>query len=97
MTLNIETKTTHYVDAFHLEAYIKELFGIEYPVPAAEETGNDVSLAYEIDGELDSFDVEDIVKLLRGEWISYRTRTLMNYMAKQSKIPTGHYVIRISW
>lgn len=96
-TLNITTKQTHYVDAFDLEAYIKELFGVEYPIPAAEETGNDVSLTYDIDGELPSYDVEDVEKILRGEWIPFRTRQLLNFMAKQGKIPTGSYVVGICW
>jgi len=95
--LNIETKTTHYVDAFDLEAFIKDLYGIDYSIVAAEEAGNDTSLTYEVTGKVESYDKADLDDLLRGKLISYRTGALLNLMAWHHKIPTGSYVIRICW
>lgn len=97
MGLNYSTRATHYVDYSELERYIKAVYGFEYEIVAAEETSNDTSLSYDIDGEIDNWDMEDFAEMVAGEWVPYRTRMLLNLMAKEDRIPLGAYVVEISW
>ena len=97
MTLNIRTEMTHYVRDSELARFLKDSYGIDYQVAAMEESGNDAALAYDVDGDVPSYDIEDIQKILAGEWINYRTGSLLNYLAKEGKIPTGAYVVEICW
>jgi hypothetical protein len=97
MELNMRTEMTHHVHYNDLENFIAHLYGIGYSVTAAEELGNDIALSYDIDGDVPSYFEEDIKNLLAGNNASYLTRMLMNYMAREGKIPTGNYVIKVSW
>lgn len=95
--MNIRTELTHYVSDSELARFLQENYGIDYSVAGMEESGNDTALAYNVDGDVPSYDVDDIQKILAGEWISYRTGSLLNYLAKEGKIPTGAYVITVCW
>jgi hypothetical protein len=97
MGLNYSTRSTHYVDYSELQRYIKAVYGFEYPIVAAEETSNDTSLSYDIDGQIESWDREDFAKLTTGQWVPYRTRMLLNWMASEDRIPLGAYVVEICW
>lgn len=97
MGLNYSSKITHHVDYRDLEEYIKEVFGFDYEIAAAEECGNDTALHFNIDGEVDEYDAKDLEKLKSGEWVPYRTRMLLNVMAKNLTIPAGDYIVKVSW
>lgn len=97
MGLNYTTKSTHYVDYCELERYIKAVYEFNYEIVAAEECANDSYLSYDIDGEIDNGDMEDFAKMVAGQWVPYRTRMLLNLMARENRIPVGAYVVEICW
>lgn len=95
--LNIRTQTTHHVDCWDLEQFIKDRYGINYEIVAAEEASNDSTLHFSVDGNLQGYELDDVRKLISGNWIPFRTRQLLNLMCFNEEIPTGEYYIEISW
>jgi hypothetical protein len=85
------------VDYSELQRYIKAVYGFEYPIVAAEETSNDTSLSFDVDGEIEYWDKEDFTKLVNGGWVPFCTQMLLNWMASEGRIPVGAYVVEISW
>ena len=69
----------------------------EYQIACQEETGNDCSLTFNVSGELSKSDEKDIKEFKEGIPLMWRTGTILNYLCKEGYIPTGRYVINISW
>lgn len=89
-----ETKIIVHCDYHEVELIIEKEYGFdEYSIPASEEVGNDITLEFTVDGELDEWEKDDIAK--RKEM--YRTRIYLNDLARQGKIQKGDYCVRISW
>lgn len=95
--MKITTKTTHHVDYYELEATIKKLYGVTYEIAAAEESGNDTSLEFFVDGAIQDYDLADMRKLMAGEFIPFRTELWLNIMCCNQEIPSGAYIVRVSW
>ncbi len=95
--MKIITKTTHHVDYSELEAAIKRLYGVIYEIAAAEESGNDTSLEFFVDGTIEDYDLADMRKLMAGEFIPFRTELWLNIMCSVQEIPSGDYIVRVSW
>jgi len=77
-----------------VEKIIEKEYGFdEYSIPASEETGNDITLEFTVDGELDQWEQENVDN--RKEL--YSTRCYLNDLARQGKIQKGEYLVRISW
>lgn len=95
--MKITTKTTHHVDYTELEATIKKLYGVTYEIAAAEESGNDASLEFFVDGVIEDYDLDDMRKLISGEWIPFGTGLWLNIMCFNQEIPSGDYIVRVSW
>ncbi len=92
----MKTKTiiVEKVDYNEVERVIEEHYGFdEYCLPDAEEVGNDVSLEWNIDGEVDKWDVEDI----KQRKARYCTQAYMNDLARQGIISKAVYLIDVSW
>jgi hypothetical protein len=97
MPLKISTELTHYVEYHDLDAFIAQIYGFEYTVTAAEECGNDTSLSFNVDGSIQPWDEEDFAKLKNHDWVPYRTGMILNFLARDKHIPTGMYVVNVSW
>jgi hypothetical protein len=82
-----------------IERLIEDHFGFnEYNIACEEEVGNDTSLDYDLDGELDEWDHKDIAAMLATKRPKqWRTRTLLNYLVSEKVLEPGQYIIRVSW
>lgn len=86
-------------DYSDVEELLCKYFGLdEYSVPCAEETGNDTSLSYHLDGLLTEYDQKFIQDVLSTkDTRSYGTQTLLNYLAFIGLLPRGQFIINVSW
>lgn len=96
-TLNIQTKTTHYVGYRDLEDFITEHYGFIYEIVAAEECGNDESLSFYIGKNFDSDDAFIFAEMQQGIWHPHKTRMLLTKLAYDGLIPTGNYIVEVCW
>lgn len=83
-----------------VERLIQEHFGFSEPfcIVSTEETGNDCSLDFNLDGKLDQWEVQEIADMLRTKDCgTFKTRTILNYLVSEKVLEPGRYIIRISW
>lgn len=87
------------VDYHELDNLINNEFSppLKYGVAVDEETGNDTSLTYNVDGIVQDYDKNEITKFKETGRGMYLTRSLLNYLAAEGKIEKGQYLIKISW
>lgn len=95
--MRIETKTVHEVDAFEFERFVRATYGIEFSFQADQECGNDTQHTFNVAGEVDEWEQDEIDQLLNGGYPTYVTGALLNYMARSSLIPLGVYLIRLAY
>jgi hypothetical protein len=70
----------------------------KYEFIAQEEANNYASYAYQVDGVLESWDQEDIDKMLKEKkYTQYTTRAILNYLAQEGVIDKGNYMIEVFW
>lgn len=92
--MKTETVTLIKVDYGEVERVINKHYGFDsYSLASAEEVGNDVSLEWDIDGEVDDYNAKQIANRVE----SYYTRAYMNDLARQGIIEKGTYLIDVSW
>lgn len=65
----------------------------KFECAAEEEWGNDESHATTVDGKVDKYDKEQILK---GE-LGYKTYAILDWMAAEGAIPKGEYRINVCW
>lgn len=97
--MKFTTETIHSVEYSDLEAAIQDEFGLEVSIVAALESANDVShREYVNDDERDKWAEESWQKLLAGGAAGFDAPGLfLNELARRGHIPTGLYVIDVSW
>jgi hypothetical protein len=82
------------VEYDEVEKVIQEHYGFdEYSISSAEEVGNDVSLEFTVNGEVDDY----AAKAIAERKDQYHTRDYMNDLARQGIIEKGTYIINVSW
>lgn len=99
----LNTKTVFYVDYHKVEGMIDKVFKNErhkefYHLPASEERGNDGNdQDWEVCVQPESADEDTLQEIFSGEWPMYRTPELLCEMCRRGLIPSGDYLISISW
>jgi hypothetical protein len=89
-----EVKVFVHCEYHKVEKIIEKEYGFkEYSIPASEEVGNDITLEFTVDGEMDKWEKEAVA----GKKEMYSTRLYLNDLARQGKIQKGEYLVRISW
>lgn len=92
--MKYELTTLMKVDYDDVQKAINKQYGFEdYNLPYAEEANNDSCLLWNIDGKLTAHEEKLLVQY--QDWAS--ARMYMNDLARQEIIPTGTYLIKISW
>jgi hypothetical protein len=82
------------VEYSEVERVINEHYGFDdYSIPMAEEVGNDVSLEFVVDGEVDDYAAEAI----SNRKVQYHTCDYLNDLARQEIIEKGRYIVNVSW
>lgn len=97
--MKMTQRETWYVEYSDFDEAVNATYGItNYEFVPYEESSNDVSHEYWVNGEMDDFDVEEIAtRMIPGGDYSFLAATILNDMANKNLIPTGHYVISVSW
>lgn len=99
--MKIITKSIHSVKYGDFERLVKETYGVDYNFVADQECGNDSSHTFNgIDGKRDDdmeWDVERWARFVGGKHPTCMARDILNDLAGQGLIPTGDYVIGVSW
>lgn len=91
-----EKKTVFSADYHEVEQLINEYFpklNGQYEIPCSEECSNDVTLEYDLDGKLDTWDEQSIEE---GKEM-YMTRTYLDKLVSVGTLEAGTYIIRVSW
>lgn len=91
--MKIETVTVHKVDAWDVESFVQDTYGVQISIAAAEEAADDQVFEFNVNGEVDEWDQEKVDNILAGGWENFSTSAILNYMAKGSLIPTGTYLV----
>ncbi len=103
MQLKIETKTTHSIDFFDWDSFIKKTYpNCPYDsIVAEEEMTNDSVWAATIKGSLDEKEIARIEAYLLegdvGEYWETSTTDVLNYLVHKGVLSEGYYNIKISW
>ena len=98
--MKINTKVVHQVEYSDMERFVSETYGKRYSFVASEECGNDSSHSYAVRKKeaLDEWDQRDLKLFIeRPDSECLRARLLLQDMVNKDLIPTGDYVIRVSW
>ena len=96
MELKFETRKIYVVNYFDLDNFINHHYPNlknRFEFAADEEMANDVDKLYSITGELDKYDE----KHLKDGNERYMARTYLNDLCKKGIIPSGEYLIIVSW
>ncbi len=101
--MKIDTKTIHSVNYNDLDRaisdFLKEKGGknCEFEVVAYEELCNDTAKTFNI-GEYDwAVPDEDEKEEILGGKLHFKTSSILEWMSAEGKIPSGEYVVKISW
>lgn len=96
----LNTKTVFHVDYHKVEGMIDKVFKNErhtrfYHLPASEERGNGED--WEIYVSPATLDHDVARDIHNGKWPMYHTPELLCEMCRRGLIPSGDYLISISW
>jgi len=81
-----------------LEKLVKEKLGYKnYCFVAVEECGNDSDHQFDVDGEIDDFDLEDIKSWEEGKFVNYSNGIILNKLCADGHIEKGDYVVTVCW
>lgn len=99
--LKIRTKTTHHVDCYDFQEFVCEVYGVTgFNFAASEESGNDTSHEFTARAKSDwaSYDEDDLAEFKSSNGTrNFVTHLLMDDLVRRELIPTGNYVVRVSW
>lgn len=98
--MRINTKVVHEVRYGDLEKFVKETYGKKYCFVASQECGNDSSHSFNISEKepLDEWDQGKLDLFLKNEKAeTVYPSILLQDMVNRDLIPTGSYVVRVSW
>lgn len=90
------------VEYFEIEYHeLDDIINSIYPdidFECALDKMNDSCVSYSIDGILNEYDEQELLKLLEGEPQEYNSeQILLNDMCRKGLIEKGNYLINISW
>lgn len=96
--MKINTRTVHSIDYSDLEEEARDVYGVAISIPAALESGNDVTYEFLVNGVLDEWDQQSLDEWKAGGEAWYSTVVaILDDLARQGRIPTGDYTLRVSW
>lgn len=99
----LQPKTVYFLDYVDLENAAKEAYGCrDYSFVATEECGNDSSHTFfvapiDYHDKVDTFDAKNSDEIRRGVVPLYGSHTLLRLLCTDGFLPSGHYVVRVSW
>lgn len=82
-----------------LEEILNQHFpGVDPDLVAREEWNNDEEHSFTVDTRLDEYDTKKLASYIAGEWTKWGTTgVLLNALCLKGVIPSGEYLIDVSW
>ncbi len=95
----MEIKTVITMDYDELEKIIFKAYNQKFCFVADNELGNDSSWnrAFDLNCPLEDYEVEELEKFKLTGKGDYLTNTIMQDMVNNNVIPSGEYLISVSW
>jgi hypothetical protein len=94
MDLKKRTVSTHFVDYSDLEAFIAQVYGVEFSFAADQECSNDSEHRFEVDGQYDQDEFSDF---LTSPYSFFMAQTVLDKLCADKRIEPGCYVIEVCW
>jgi hypothetical protein len=97
--MNIKQKTAFFIDYMDFERFVDNKLGFEHPYELVAETDspNYVSHVFEIDGNINEWDVKAIAERRAGYNVPLHPRVILDMLCHLNKIQRGTYVISVFW
>jgi hypothetical protein len=93
----IKTKVVHRMDYDDFERIVKEVYGHEFSLVAAEELGNDQSWTASVKKGDSRFFVAAIQNFKKTGDYQYKAAAILHDLVERDYLPEGDYVIDICW
>lgn len=91
-------ETTHTVDSYSLDNFVKEVYGINSEFQQTEEWGNDTNHRFQVQPLTRDIDKKDWETIKSTKSIPmYGVRIVLCGMCMEGKIEAGTYIISVSW
>lgn len=99
--LPIKTRKVLHVEATDLDDYIEEVYGLnpgDGNIAVIEEVGNDVALNFTVNNDHLTPDEQEVIdKIKPGHVPYYCLSIILNDMCIKALIPSGDYLVNVSW
>lgn len=93
----LTTVTINKIDYGEFERVVKDFYGKDFSVVAAEEWNNDSIHNFIVTGLLSAHDEKDLAEFKARGWKMYVTDVLVNDLCRVGLLPKGQLVIEVSW
>lgn len=93
--LKMKRRVIYHVDYSDFNRFVNDTYGGDYNFVADMESSNDTSHEFNVNGIIYDDDVSEDIK--SGKYEGWCADTILNTMAADGLIPTGEYIIRVSW
>lgn len=86
------------VNSSDLEDFIKEVTERDFNFVADQEAGNDSQHEFDVDGDLDEYDLERVEEFVYDdEHHTFLTGALLNWCANEGHLEKGTYLVSVCW
>jgi len=98
MRLKYETKTINVIDYHVLERFVSEVYkATDYDFVATQEGNNDSQYEFNPSGIIEEYDSSIAFDIRSGLIKTYQNSVLFNCLVADGHIPSGTYIVKVSW
>ena len=103
--LKCKTETVYTVHYRDLEDFVQSIYGGDYEFVAVQECGNNESHKFRVDGklcywpggEVNDYNVKKADSIRLGKYPNYCNNLIFDCLFVDGYIPTGTYLVQVSW
>lgn len=98
MGLKKRTIPTHFVEYYDFERFVYQTYGTRIDFPVMQESSNDTSHTFNVDGAMDDYAEEKFAEFLAAPHLAhYTAQVILDKLCADKHIEPGCYVIEVSW
>lgn len=96
--LKFDIEIINKVDYNDLDTFVQNVLGFkDYEFACVQESGNDSSNEFNLDGKMREYDLKIIEEWKAGKTPNYSNRQVLNYLVSEGYLKPGNYLINVSW
>ncbi len=80
-----------------VERVFSKLLGKPFSIVEQEEAKNDISLTFNVTGNIDRYQFKEIAVFMMSGTGEYLTQTVLDFLCGEGFLEPGAYVIDVSW